>query len=302
MMHKLSGLKVGVFVLIAIIIVISTLFWAKGFFLYKNQRDMKAYFTSINGLNVGDPVSVNGVKSGKVMEIDLVEDSVLVNFSLDQSVKLKTDYIIEVAILELMGGKQLFITPGKASAEISYDKPLIGNSSADMLAILKNVTDMSADVKTLISKLGNTNDNLNKVLNNVNDIVGDGNLKSDLKGTFSNLQRTSVNLNSLVSENRVSIKGLTDKIGNTVDNVNGLVDVNNPKIKSTFENMNSLSLRVDSLVGNLNLIVSDIQSKKSGIGKFISDDKFFDNMNKTLDELEKLTRQIRKEGFKINLF
>jgi hypothetical protein len=32
------------------------------------------------------------------------------------------------------------------------------------------------------------------------------------------------------------------------------------------------------------------------------DDRFFDNLNKTLEEIQTLSKKIRKDGVKINLF
>ena len=129
---KFSEIKVGIFVFVAFFIVILTVFWVKGFLIEKSQRDMSVYFSNLSGLNVGDPVSVNGVKKGKVVDIDLEGDSVKVKFSIEKEIKIKKDYTIEVAILELMGGKQLYIVPGKSNEEINYDIPLAGAVSSDI--------------------------------------------------------------------------------------------------------------------------------------------------------------------------
>ena len=170
-----------------------------------------------------------------------------------------------------------------------------------MSSLMKTVSDMSGDVKTLIGKFNNTTDDL-CVLVNINEIVGDPRMKNDLKRTISNLSVTSRNLNGLVSESRTNIKGLTDKADRTMSSVNNMIDENSPEMKNTFRDIQTLTTKFDSLVLNLNLIVADIQTQKSGVGKFIYDDKFFNNLNKTIEELEKLTKSIREDGVKINLF
>jgi phospholipid/cholesterol/gamma-HCH transport system substrate-binding protein len=299
---KFSEIKVGVFIFVAILIVTSTVFWAKGFIVGKDKIDMIVYFKSISGLNFGDPVAVNGVNKGKVQKIELEGDSVKVTFSLERGVKLKKDYSIEIASPELMSGKTLFVRPGKDIQEIDYASPLFGTSGSDITSVMKTVTDLSGDVKTLIGKFNKTADNLDKVLVNINDIVGDKGTQSDLKNTISNLSVTSRNLNGLVSESRTSVRSLTDNADKTMSNVNNMLDESSPEIKNTFKDIQSLTAKFDSLVTNLNYIVSDIHDQKSGVGKFIYDDKFFNNLNKTLEEVEKLTKKIRKDGIKINLF
>lgn len=299
---KFAEIKVGFFVLIAIIIVISSIFWVKGFLVTKDQVDLDVYFQQISGLNVGDPVTVKGVTMGRVNSIELNGDSVKVEFTLDESVKLKEDYKIEIAILELMGGKQLYITPGKSPIEIDNSKPLMGNNSTDFSSIIKSVSELSTDVKSLIQNFSKTNENLNEVLVNINDIVGDGQMKRDLKSTVSNVEVTSRNLNSLVSENRLSLRNLTTKADYTIDNVNEIMDENSPELNSTLKEMHILTTKVDTLITNLNLIVGDIQNRKGSVGKLMYDEEFYENINKTLLEIERLTKKIRKDGIKINLF
>jgi len=299
---KFSEIKVGFFVLIAIVIVISAIFWVKGFLVTKDQVDLNVYFQQVSGLNVGDPVTVKGVRMGRVNSIELDGDSVKVEFTLDESVKLKEDYKIEIAILELMGGKQLYITPGKSPNEINNTKPLSGNNSTDFSSIIKSVAELSTDVKSLIQNFSKTNENLNDVLVNINDIVGDGQMKRNLKSTISNVEVTSRNLNSLVSENRLSLRNLTKKADYTIDNVNEVMDENSPEINSTLKEMHILTTKVDTLITNLNLIVTDIQNQKGSVGKLMYDEEFYENINKALLEIERLTKKIRKDGIKINLF
>ena len=300
--RKYSELKVGIFVFLAIAIVISVLFWAKGFVLTKDYIEMTVFLQSASGLNLGDPVTISGVRKGKVKEITLVGDSVLISFNLEKGVKIKIDYRIEVAIMEIMGGKQLFISPGKSSEEIDYNKPLIGSSGGDISKLFKDANLISEQIKTLLNGFSVTNENILKVVSNLNDIVSDKNMQKDLKSSLSSFVSTSRSLSLLVNENRISLKTLTDKAGMTLDNVNGLLDQTSPEIKKSFEQIQTLTAKVDSLVTSVNIITNDIVMKKSGLGKFINDDKFYDNLNKTLEEIEKLTKKIRQEGIKINLF
>lgn len=299
---KFSEIKVGVFIFIAMLIVTSTIFWAKGFIVGKDKRDMIVYFTSISSLNYGDPVSVNGVTKGKVTTVELDGDSVKVTFAIEKDVKIKTDYSVEIASPELMAGKTLLIKPGKGTQEIDYTKPLIGGPGSDVATIMKTASDMAGDVKTLINKFNKTADNLDLVLVNINDIVGDKRMQGDLKSTLSNLSVTSRSLNGLVADSRKNVNNLSESADKTMKSVNTLIDDTSPELKNTFKDVQSLTVKFDSLVTNLNYIVSDIHQQKSGVGKFIYDDKFFNNLNKLIEEVERLSSKIRKDGVKINLF
>jgi phospholipid/cholesterol/gamma-HCH transport system substrate-binding protein len=299
---KFSEIKVGVFVFIAAFVVLATLFWAKGFIVSKDQIDLKAYFKNVSGLNIGDPVTVNGVRKGKVIKFDLVGDSVLVELTLEKTVKIKKDYRIEIAMLELMAGKQVLINPGVNREEVDYNTPLIGETGSDITAMMKNMNDITQDIKSLLKKFNTTAENLDLTIQNINEIVGDKDIHNNLRSTLSNLNFASKNLNSLLAENRITFKDITGKVGKSIDNVNGILDENGPQVKSTFKDIQMLTTRIDTLISGINTIVSDIQLQKGTVGKLMYDDKFYENLNKSLLEIEKLSRKIRKDGIKINLF
>jgi len=307
--QKYSALKVGIFVAFAVILVLAVIFWAKSFYLNKGSKELKVYFTNVTGLKQGDPVLINGVRKGKVIDFDLEGDSVLVEFSIEEDVKINIDYKIDIIATELLGGKMINITLGKNKQEIDYVNPLIGSPPNDMMAMMTKVADLTDDIKILIGNFNKATIDLEKVLVNVNDIIGDPGMKKNFKNTVGNMELVSRNLNTLIAENRVSLKslaektGLTiDKFGNTLDNVNEVVDETKPEFKNTFRDIKALTEKVNLLVENLNVLVTDITEQKSGVGKFIYDDKFFDNLNNTLLEVEKLTKKIREEGVKIDLF
>ncbi|MBS1518952.1 MAG: MCE family protein [Bacteroidetes bacterium] len=300
--NKSSEFKVGLFVFVAALVVIFAIFWAKGFSVNLSLDEYTAFFPKISGLNDGDPVSVNGVKKGSIDKIELEGDSVKITFSLDKNIRLKKDYDIYVAATELTGGKVLYIEPGKSTAEVTKGTPLRGNPGADFTSLMNSFEDITTDVKSLLGEFRKSTEKLNDVIANVNDIVGNESMKSSIKTTVSNLSATTQNLNQLVNESRTGINGLTSKAGNTLESIDAAVGDNGRELKNTLTEIQLLTNTIDTLTSNLNLVVKGINNKEKGIGKFINDDEFFNNINATLSEIEKLSRNIRKNGVKLNIF
>ena len=232
----------------------------------------------------------------------MVGDSVKVEFTLAKDVVIKSDYSVEVAMTSFTSGKQLYIDPGKQDPVINFDRPLIGSDAGDINTVMKQMKDLSTEVGVLITKFQTNSDKLNDVLINVNEIVGDGQLKMDLKSTMSNFEVTSRNLNALVSENRSSLTNITSKVDKTVTNVSDLVDETSPEFKRTFSEIANMTVKIDSLISNLNGLVSDVKTSDGTANQLIYDDQLYKNINKTLKEIEKLSEQIRKKGVKIDLF
>ena len=300
--NKFGEFKVGLFVVIATLIVLITIFWAKGFSANLEMQEYTVFFPKVSGVNEGDMVSVNGVRKGKIDKIELVGDSVGIKFSIDKTIKIRKDYDIYVAATELTGGKVLYLEPGKSSETVNIDMPLHGNAGADFASLLNSFGEITKDVKSLLGDFKTSADNLNKVILNVNDIVGDGYLKANLKTTLTNLSVSSGNLNSLVMDSRNGMNRITTKLESTVGNVDIAVGDNSRELKNTLQEIQTLTTSVDTLVSNLNLVVENIQNKDKGIGKFLTDDEFYNKMNTTLSEIEKLTKKIRTNGIKLNIF
>ena len=298
----MSDFKVGLFVFIALLILLMTIFWAKGCSVSMALKEYVAYFPKVSGLNEGDGVSVNGVKKGEIESIELEGDSVKITFNLDKNVNIRKDYQIYVAATELTGGKVLYLEPGKEQTVIGESEPLIGKPGADFTSLMNSVEGITTEVKDLIGEFKKSNEKLGSVLTNVNDIVGDNGLKANISVTVSNLQTASNNLNQLINESRSGIGGLTNKAGVTMNNLDMAIGENSTGLKNTLAEIQSLTLTVDTLVGNLNMVVTDMRDTSTSVGKIIYDDKFYNNINNTLTEIEKLTKSIRKGGVKINLF
>lgn len=286
----------------AVIVILLTTFYTKDFVFSRNFNDYIAYFPETPGLKVGDPVSVRGVKKGQIDNIELSGDSVKVEFSLQKEVKIFSDYHVEIAVVELMSGKTIAINPGKSLPELGTDHPLHGSSGTDISKLFKTVDELSVDISDLLVSFKKNSENLDKVLVNVNDVMGDPKFKNDMKNTMTNFAVTSQNLNELVSENRVNLNKLTNKVDLTIDNVNTVFDETTPEFKKTFDEIQVLTGRVDSLIVNLNEMVSDLRNPEYGAGKFIYDDTLYKNINETLRQIEMLSKKIREDGVKINLF
>ncbi len=299
---KSSNLKVGITVVISIIILLYGIAFLKEFKFGVETNDLTAYFADVNGLKVGDQVSVNGVPKGKVKNIELAGDSVKVLFGLAKDVSLKKDYSVSIEMQELMSGKQLIIKPGKSSEPADVTKPLVGSSSMDIVSLIGTMNQVGEDVKDISEKLNKTTDDLHTVVMNINDIVGDEGFKSNLKGSATNFNNASRNLDLLLEENRRNLSALTSKLNALADNLESTVSDTKPDLKETISNVRTLTIKLDSLTDNFNQLVYNSKDTNSSVGKLLQTDEFYNNLNSTVVNIDKLVKQIKKEGIKLRLF
>lgn len=300
---KRTLVKVGITIVVSIIMLLWGVAFLKDIKFGLETNDITVYFSEVNGLKEGDPVSVNGVVKGKIVKIELAQgDSIKVDFSLAKEVILKTDYEISVAMIELMSGKQVYIKPGTSKEVADITKPLVGAKTNDIVGLISTMTEVGQDVKTIAKKLDTAMTKMTITVDNINSIVGDDGLKSNIKGAASNFNLASMNLNLMLADTRKSINSLTVKLNNIATNVDNTVSDTKPEIKETMEDVRSLTARLDTLTINLNELVLGTKDPNSTVGKLFTQDDMYDNINKALLNINKLVKKIEKDGIRLKLF
>lgn len=125
-------LKVGLTVLAGIVLFYLGIIWAQRSSLFApEQRTYTVRFDNVNGLLIGDPVTVRGFVSGRVLDIVPDIEAVTVSISMDKRIDLRTDARAEIQIKELMGGKQVAIHPGLSEHRLESGSSLPGIASLD---------------------------------------------------------------------------------------------------------------------------------------------------------------------------
>lgn len=300
---KKTLVKVGITILVSIIILLYGIAFLKDLKFGMETNTLKVYFSNVNGLKEGDPVSVNGVPQGKVQKIELVPgDSVIVVFSLSKNVVLKKDYSISISMVELMSGKQVYIKPGVSTELADITKPLSGDRTQDITSLIGTMNEIGSDVKQLTSKMDTTLHDLSAAVRNINQITGDEVLRSNIRSAAGNFNLASRNLNMLISETKNNINSLAIKLSGIASNLDNTVSDTRPELKQTMHDIQLLTSRLDSLAINLNSIVSGTMDSNSTVGKLLSEDEVYVNLNKTLININKLVRKIEKDGVRLRLF
>ena len=299
---RTNKFKVGITVVIALFILLYGLVFLKDLRLGIETNDLVVYFQDVNGLKEGDQVGVNGVPKGKVKTIELEGDSCRVSFTLSKDVVIKKDYDISVAMIELMSGKQIAIKPGRSPEPADISKPLIGSKSEDIVTLIGTMNEIGDQIKDIASKLNLTIDKLDVSIENINELTGDEGLKSNIRSTAMNFNEASNNFNELLKENRVSLRNLTTRLNSIADNFDSTIVETRPELKNTIGDIRDLTAKVDSLTENLNGLIQNAKDTNSTVGKLITNDEFYNNLNKTVLSINKLVKKIETEGIRLKLF
>ena len=284
--------KVGVTVIIATFILVYGIILGKGFRLKTNKYKIQIEFTNVGGLVPGDPVTVNGVKEGKVLRIDWKGRRIICTAELNDEVKLYEDATFTIISAELLAGMKIEIFPGKSNKEINMAKqPFHGKYGGRIVDVGMTMDRLAKDISALTFRLDSTTSMMNSILRkgdverNINSILG--------------------NLNQASQQFKIVPDSLNQTLGNlnqSVRQINALIAENRKPLSRSLKDMQHLTKQADSISVSLNTIMQNIAKKQGTLGKLVYDSTLYRNLNKTLHSVDSLAKRLRKKGLKLSLF
>lgn len=264
--------------------------YLKGINLLDDNAEYHTTF-DYNALNTSSPVTIKGNNVGKItnIEYDYETGKTKVTISIDNELKFSTNSKIRLYETGLMGGNALAIVPepGPETAE-----------SGDFLesevepGLIRSLTQ---NFSGLSSNLGNTMQSADTLLINLNKLVTDDSEEGlkrtivELNTTIASFNRLSNNINSLVSKNdeqlTAAIKNFNDVTADLAVLSEDLKDVKLSESVAKLENT----------MENINTLIADVKNGNGTLGKLMTDDKLYNNLEGASKQLEQLL-----QDFKLN--
>ncbi len=284
--------KVGLTVIIATFILVYGIIWGKGFRLKTNKYKIQIQFDKVGGIVPGDPVTVNGVKEGKVLSIDWKGRKVVVTAELSDDVPLYEDATFTIISAELLAGMEIEIFPGKSNKKINMAKqPFQGKYGGRIVDVGMTMDKLARDISGLTFRLDSTTAMLNHILRK-------GDIERNLNSILQNLNQTSDAFKTLPD----SLNKTLSNLNRSVEQINALVNENRKPLKHSLSDVARITHQADSISLSLKTILQKIEKQQGTLGKLIYDSTLYRNLNKTLLSVDSLTNRLRKKGLKLNFF
>jgi phospholipid/cholesterol/gamma-HCH transport system substrate-binding protein len=288
--------KVGALTAVSITLLILGFNFLKGKNVFKKKATMYVTFSKVEGLNIGDAIKINGLRVGAVEgleEKDANLSEVVVSYHLTRSINIPLDSYGKIEATPL-GSTAIVISLGNAKQFLKDGDTLKGIDSKGLMEDLKQT-------------LAPTIENINKTLASLDTTI------QSIGKTFNDDSRQNIAI--ILKE----LAGTTDKlnalfepakgsIAQSLDNVNsfsGNLKKNNDSITAVINNLTKASRNISSLelagtvqslesaIGNLNGLLSDIKNGKGSMGKLATDELLYKNLNSTANSLNILLQDLR---------
>ncbi len=199
--------RVGLTVSFLLILFVIGVFLTKDFSIRRNRYHYEVEFQGVTNVRAGDPVSVLGVQMGKVTDVRIEDNKVVVKFYTEKY-KLRVDSRVILESIGLLGQSKIQIVPGegKFAPERYTFQGEKGRGFDDLIDRFLYLTDslvvfindfrsLSKDFAPLLSKLEKNLDDLGKSASVLKDSLSVMISKQD-----SNLTRTLENFNKTLSD------------------------------------------------------------------------------------------------------
>ena len=296
---------IGVLVLVSIVLLYFGLSYLKGVNLFQKQQKFYGVYDNAAGLQTSNPVILNGYKIGIVKSVRLHDDGsgrILVEVLLrDANLNIPKDTKLEIYDADLFGGKAIQVVLGQ-STELALDKDTLQTSISLGLAesvkqeiepLKQKSTQLFASVDTLMT-------NIRRVLNK-EQTQGLTEVFDNLKNTISNLERTSYELNGILSNNK-------GKLGTIFENVNAItanLRLNNDELSNAIQNASLITdslakinltgtlRKVDQALVGVNKIAEQINSGEGSLGKLIQSESLHNEVVQASRSLDLLLNDMR---------
>jgi len=278
MSERKTEIVVGFTITLALLILAIGIILGKRIDLFSNRVYLNIAFSTISGIEQGDPVVIRGVDAGRVENIKLDAEHVILRISIKKSIPLYSDVEFTIESRELMGGKQVVIYPGESGQSTDILQMFRGEVRGDLGLLLSKGEELIARFDSVLSKT-------NKLFHS-----------EDIVQILRNLQEGTLQVTGLLKENR---KDLT----NTISRLNEVT--HQIETDSTAAHLGRLVTDLDSAAVMVHKIARRMNSEEGTVGKLLRDRSLYDQLVVTFTDLDSLITDIKanpKKYIKVSLF
>lgn len=264
--------------------------YLKGIDFFSSNDKYYALYENVDGLNVSNPVLVNGYIVGRVSDIDLVQNmgnQIVVEIDVDGDIILgdSTRAILES---DFLGNKSIVIELGPLNNPIMPGDTLIAVLDRGITDILaESAQPVANNIEATIKKINTILDNLSGNSEKINSMISElQEIPPLLKAT---IQSTNQNL---------------DKVTNTFDEVGGTVNATLRQAQPSLQNLehftdslkrlelNETVNKLNATITNLDSAVKTLTNNQGTLGKLIYNDSLYNNLNNATVTLQELLEHI----------
>ena len=286
MPSKNVELRVGFLIIAALVILVGAIIWIQGYRYGRENYRFSVIFTEVGSLAKGDPVMVSGIRKGKVRDLDLAEEGVLVELLLSNDVILKEDATITIKNIGLMGERFVAVNPGKSAVNQDLTRAIIGSYDTGIPEVMGMMGEMIDELRQLVHSFKTS-------------IGSDSNL-SKFTSAVTNFEELSRSLNDYVKRNDNKLDQAAENFLKASSELRKLSVNNSGRVDSMLVRLDQSGQKLDLLVDDLVDVASTarqfatkLDSGNGTLQMLVEDRRLYDDLRRTANNIDDLVSDIR---------
>jgi len=304
---KREQVFVGLFVLIAAVLLVAAVFAMSGAF-GGSVKTYRAYFPFAGAIEPGATVRyAGGPKAGRVeqLRIDPQDPArIEITFSVRSEFPVKTDSHVKIMSSSPLGDNHIEVFPGTPQASMAAGGSLLpAEPYLDFNSLASRINDIAPQAQQLLTTLNDRTTELKTTIARVNDLMNEQN-RSNLTAALSNTR-------GLLEENRPQIqatlrhmndasqrlgplldnlKKTSEQANQSLDHIDGMLGENRSDIRQSVTELRKLLLSVNELTGRIDQTM-DVNSENI--------DEVMENLNHVSENLKEFTDTIKTRPYSL---
>jgi len=284
MERKFSELQVGVLTIFALVVLIVGMMWLKGISHTRGEALYQVDFDQVEGLRIGDRVQVRGIRMGEVSNMQMLQESVRVELTLDEAASLREDAQITLGEKGIVGEIVIGIDPG-VGASVAEGHIFVGRSAGT----IANMTDAAGaaleEMRVLTSK--------------VTDLVDEVKSTGMIVETLAQANETVAKIDVMIEENHLEIAVILDNVHATSESLrriieSGLIEDALTGVAGASTRADSLMVSLDASAVRLEAILAKIDEGEGTAAKLLNDPMLYDRADSTMASIKRLVDAMRR--------
>ncbi len=316
---KISNeLKVGLLALVAIAVLVVGYNFLKGKNLFETRKSFTAEYERVDGLLVGNPVQVQGFNVGIVDDIRYLTEKnrILVTMLVDDEIQVPANADAAIVSSGLMGDMavrlDLKAKPGMSGFAESGDvlngvveRSITETLTVELVPIKQKMEELFGTLDTLLNvvrvnlsseRIDNIMGSVDKSMTSISAISR--NLESATSGIDGVVDSEVAKIHSIlqdISSITSNLESNNSEINKAVKNASKITeDIANSDLKGTMDGLKSTMASAQESIAGLSKMLASVEEGNGTLGKAMKDDGVYDNLEKSLADLDKLLIDMRE--------
>lgn len=291
--------KTGVVVLLTLFGFYSLYNFLKGKNVFSPGNTYYIKYDDVSGLAPSKPVSVNGLRIGRVDEIKIMDKEnpiyFVVKISLDRDIYFTKNTQAEIYEPGLMSGPEIRLLLDYNGVEAKNGDTLRSLVKPSLTTLLsKELEPTKQKLDSLLGTVNTTMTNVDKLLDEENTQSIKSILKNldntlvSINATANSITKTSESANQLIVENKSKLNATLASTQETIEKFGSVADkIDNLELEKIIKNFEETS-------SNLNDVIAKINNGEGTMGALMNDRTLYENLSNTSKSLDALLSDLKE--------